>query len=289
MSIHGTSSVNSTMLKAGLYTAWGAGILTSFSTLYDLAVTYGGWISGLGILLPLSLDVYWLIALAVAMDGTRNRKARRKAAIHAAVALAASIAGNLLYHEIHAGDIKLHRASAAILVAMIGSEPVLAGAALAHLSILARPVPVPDAEETGVPDAPGTPVRGAGATERTAARRTGTPAPATVPPVVPQGVPASETVPVPGAAHLGTGTEMSGGTGGTGTGPDAADGKPAARRSFEDLVTETWTIMGDYQPAPGKKGITADELVLRLHVSKTTAVKVLQHIRGQAASGEHVA
>jgi hypothetical protein len=138
------------MLKAGLYVAWGAGVLTSFSTLYDLAVTSGGWNRGLGILLPLSLDVYWLIALAVAMDGSRNGKARRKAAIHAAVALAASITGNLLYHEIHAGDMRLSRASVAILVAVIGSEPVLAGAALAHLSILARPEPRNE-NENGAP------------------------------------------------------------------------------------------------------------------------------------------
>lgn len=140
-------------ISAGLYTVYTSGILGSFSALYDLAVDYGGWNNGvgflrLGILLPLCIDVYWLTALGVAIDSSRGNRDRIWAAVHALAAIALSVTGNLLYHELHAGDMRLDHVTSALLVAVIGSVPVLAAGALTHLAILAR-APAGTVEKTG--------------------------------------------------------------------------------------------------------------------------------------------
>jgi hypothetical protein len=133
-------------IRAGLYAVYAGGILGSASALYDFAVDYGGWNHGVGVFLPLSLDVYWMTALGIVMDSRRDSRVRAKAAIHAAVAIAVSIAGNMLYHELHAGDLNLSRFMAQVLVAAGGAVPVLAAGALTHLTVLAR---APRKTETG--------------------------------------------------------------------------------------------------------------------------------------------
>jgi hypothetical protein len=132
--------VNQKYLRYGLYSVWTGAVLGSASTLYSFAVKYGGWNRGWGLFLPASLDVYWITALAIAMDSSRDKHVRIKAAIHAAVAIAISISANILYHEMNAGDVRLDRAVRQLLVATGAAVPVLAGAALAHLTLLARAV-----------------------------------------------------------------------------------------------------------------------------------------------------
>jgi hypothetical protein len=256
------------MLKAGLYTAWGAGVLTSVSTLYDLAVVYGGWNRGLGILLPASLDVYWLIALAVAMDASRNSRQRVKAAIHAGVALTISVIGNVLYHEMHAGDVRLDRFVAAILVAAIGSVPVLTGAAIAHLSVLARTstgtgLPVPDGGAPATDPVPVPVLAGAGTAKGTGTGGT------------------ARTVPAPPPVPAAAGTEVvdaGTGTGSTGAG-SAGTGAGRRGRSLEDLVAEARPVLRAHQAEHGKP-MSGDALASELHTSKTKALDVLKVVRG---------
>jgi hypothetical protein len=87
------------------------------------------------------------------MDRSLPRRNRIAAAIHTAVALMLSVAGNLLYHELHAGEWRLGHA-APLAVGVISSVPQLAAAAVTHLRSLMSPAPA-KRENTATPAAGG--------------------------------------------------------------------------------------------------------------------------------------
>ncbi len=136
--------------QAGVYIIWAASVLASMSTLYDLAVNYGGGIPGIGILFPLTLDVYWLTALRAAKNSKLKVPARIVAAAHAVVAFGMSTSGNILYHELDAGQWHLGHWKA-MLVALISSVPLIAAVAVTHLALLARPATAPAARKVRPP------------------------------------------------------------------------------------------------------------------------------------------
>jgi len=123
---------------------WVSAVLASMSALYGLAAAYGGWQPVLAGLFPCCLDLYWIAALGVALDTGLTAARRRAAAAHSLVAFLLSAAGQLLYHELRAGEIQLGHLAWAV-VAVIGVTPAIAGAALAHLialssvTVLAKP------------------------------------------------------------------------------------------------------------------------------------------------------
>ena len=131
---------------AGMYTVYGAAVLASLSTLYELALRYAGWTTGFALLFAVTLDIYWLTALHMAMDKSLGVKQRVQAALHAFTAIAVSVTGNVIFHELHAGMWTLGRGSGALVTAVMASVPLLAAAALTHLRSLERTT-VPAGEE----------------------------------------------------------------------------------------------------------------------------------------------
>jgi hypothetical protein len=122
----------------GTYTVYGAAVLASLGTLYELALNYAGWNAGTALLFAVTIDIYWLKALHMAMSGLLSPKRRTGAALHAFAAIAVSVACNILYHELHAGNWHLSHTSGALVTAAMASVPLLAAAALTHLRYLAR-------------------------------------------------------------------------------------------------------------------------------------------------------
>jgi hypothetical protein len=122
----------------GTYTVYGAAVLASLGTLYELALNYAGWNAGTALLFAVTIDIYWLKALHMAMSNLLSRKRRTGAALHAFAAIAVSVACNILYHELHAGNWHLSHTSGALVTAAMASVPLLAAAALTHLRYLSR-------------------------------------------------------------------------------------------------------------------------------------------------------
>lgn len=166
------------LVSAGVYGVWAASVVGSFQALYGLANGYGGWPAGVAIILPGTLDTYWLTALQVAMNRGLKTGRRAWAAVHGAVAFLLSVAGNGLYHELHSGQWHLGN-SAPMVVAVISSLPLLAAAAMTHLRSLMNP-PAAGPEKAAV---------------RRPAVRAKKPAKRTAPPDHPRGSSAGETQP----------------------------------------------------------------------------------------------
>jgi hypothetical protein len=126
---------------AGTYAVYGTAVLASMGTLYELALNYAGWNAATAFLFAVTIDIYWLAALHTAMDKEIPSGKRGWAALHAFAAIAVSVACNILYHELHAGNWHLGHSAGALVTAGMASVPLLAAAALTHLRWLGRSAP----------------------------------------------------------------------------------------------------------------------------------------------------
>lgn len=125
-------------LDTRLFVVYGAGISASFSALYELASDFGGWPQPFGIALPVVIDVYWMTALQVALDSSRSNRERWWAAAHAFLAIGLSITGNIMYHEMDTGTLRLSKTAHGDLIAILACIPVVLTGTLTHLVLLAR-------------------------------------------------------------------------------------------------------------------------------------------------------
>lgn len=125
-------------IKSRLYIVYTVGIGLSFSDLYLLAVKYGGWEKGIGLGMPVIIDVYWITALQIVLNSSRSKGQRIMAAFHAFFAIGLSISGNLLYHELDTGDWHLTGHALGQLVAVLACIPVVLTGTVTHLAVLAQ-------------------------------------------------------------------------------------------------------------------------------------------------------
>lgn len=133
-----TADPSRTIRATGTYIVYGAAVLASLGTLYELALQYAGWNAWTAPLFAIAVDIYWLTAFHAALDKSLTRRKRAGAAFHGLAAIAVSIWCNILYHELNAGIWHLGRGSGGLLTAGIGAATLLIGAALTHLHFLSR-------------------------------------------------------------------------------------------------------------------------------------------------------
>lgn len=195
----------------GVYVVWGSSVWASFTALDGMAKILG-WPGRAAPLFPAVLDVYWLTTLRNVVDRNLTPKARIISAIHGLVAFGLSLTGNILFHEMDAGQWHLGH-SKPLAVAIGASVPSVAAAAMAHLRWITAVKPA--AKESGGNAEPGR-----------NPRRTRKPDPAATAPAGAAGAtaPGAATVPPAGAADTGADPV-----------PGAVRGAP---RTLEQLVSE---------------------------------------------------
>ncbi|MBO2464027.1 DUF2637 domain-containing protein [Actinomadura violacea] len=122
------------MVDLGIAVGGVAAIVASFTTLRHLG-TYTGW-GRLDWLLPTTLDTFVITTTRVwQSQRTKSAKVRRFAAGNAIGAIALSLAGNAVYHAIHAGAWVPGR-YLWLLVVLVSSIPPIAIGLISHLAVL---------------------------------------------------------------------------------------------------------------------------------------------------------
>lgn len=121
------------LTDAGLLVAALAAITSSGAALAGLA-RLAGWPSWLALMLPATIDLYAITATRIWLSRrTTSERAMRYARANALTGIAASVAGNAVYHAIEAGAVQIPRWVLVVAVSMV--PPTVIGA-LAHLIAL---------------------------------------------------------------------------------------------------------------------------------------------------------
>jgi hypothetical protein len=286
-------------LDARLYVMYGAGILASFSALFELAVKYGGWFKPFGIALPVVIDVYWMTALQVALDASRSKKERGWASAHAFLAISLSIIGNIMFHELNTGSWHFSTHDKSALIATLACIPVVLTGTLTHLVLLARradagagagkaapapvqaPVPAPAPAVQPTPPAPA-PVQ-APAPAPAPVQRPNRPAPATGtgsgaprPNRAAAARPATAAVPADAELRMKIAKEM------------RARDRPAIEDT-QQKIARLQKFVDEFHALTGGARMNADEasIALRTHKSKVAALRACISEPGEPpAAGE---
>lgn len=121
------------LTDAGLVVAALAAIVSSGAALAGLA-RFAGWPAWLALMLPATIDLYAITATRIWLSRrTTSDRAKRYARANAFAGIAASVAGNAVYHALAAGAVHVPRWVLVVAVSMV--PPTVIGA-LAHLIAL---------------------------------------------------------------------------------------------------------------------------------------------------------
>lgn len=121
------------LTDAGLLVAALAAIISSGAALAGLA-RFAGWPDWLALMFPATIDLYAITATRIWLSRrTTSERARMYARANALTGIAASVAGNAVYHALVAGAVQVPRWVLVVAVSMV--PPTVIGA-LAHLIAL---------------------------------------------------------------------------------------------------------------------------------------------------------
>ncbi|MFI0406529.1 hypothetical protein [Actinomadura sp. 3N508] len=223
-----------------------AAIVASFTSLRHLGA-YTGW-GRLDWLLPTTLDTFVITTTRVWQSRrTKSAKVRRFAAGNAICAIGLSLAGNAVYHAIHAGAWEPGQ-HMWLLVVLVSSIPPIAIGLISHLAVLRSRDDEFAAEEAreaaGLAPAPTSP--------HPAAPRPASTRPAESAPMVPAPAAAPDPTPASAPAPDPTGPPQS-------AAPHAASGEPTSTHPTDSAQAEQASRK---RPAPAPTGMGEDDPLL---------------------------